>query len=146
MLSLSSRSRRPIRHTAHVACQVVRERDFRLVADRVVNLSLDGMLVGPADPVLTGEKIIVSFPSPIGGEWIDAEATVTRVLHGRRPGEFRRSLGLKFEKLDARSRAVLQECLRRIPPTPPGARRWTPDVRLVQNAVNWWRLSSARLA
>jgi hypothetical protein len=129
-----------------------------------MNLSLDGMLVGPADPVLTGEKIIVSFPSPIGGEWIDAEATVTRVLHGRRPGEYRRALGLKFEKLDARSRAVLQECLRRIPPTPPGARswtpdvprrmaptppgarRWTPDVRLVQNALNWWRLSSARLA
>ena len=97
---LSPRSRRPIRHTAHIACQVVRERDFRLVADRVANLSLNGMLVGPADPVLTGEKIIDSFPSPVDGLWIDAQATVTLVLHGRRPGEYRRALGLEFDVLD----------------------------------------------
>jgi hypothetical protein len=118
-----------MRHTAHIACQVVRERDFRLVADRVVNLSLSGMLVGPADPVLTGEKIIVSFPSPVEGQWIDAEATVTRVLHGRRPGEFRRALGLEFDVLDDGSHAALQKCLQRIPPTPPGTRRWSPNAR-----------------
>ena len=146
MLSLSSQSRRPMRHTAHITCQIVRERDFRLVADRVVNLSLNGMLVGPADPVLTGEKIIVSFPSPVEGKWIDAEAKVTRVLHGRRPGEYRRSLGLEFEHLDAESRAVLKECLERIPPTPPGTRRQTPDARRIEETLKWSRRNSARLA
>jgi hypothetical protein len=147
MLPWSSQSRRPVRHSAHIACQIVRERDFRLVADRVVNLSLNGMLVGPADPVLTGEKIIVSFPSPTKkGKWIDAEARVTRVLHGRRPGEYRRSLGLEFEHLDAESRAALQECLQRIPPTPPGTRRVAPETRRIEEALKWSRRNSARLA
>lgn len=113
---------RPIRHTAHIACQVVRERDFRLIADRIVNLSPNGMLVAPADPVLTGERLIVSFQSP-NGEWIDTEASVARVAHGRRPGEFRRELGLEFVDLDAWSRAVLTASLRRIPPVPPRTRR-----------------------
>jgi hypothetical protein len=135
MHSSSSRAHRPIRHTVHVACQVVRERDFRLVADRVVNLSLDGMLVAPADPVLTGEKIIVSFPSPVDGRWIDAEATVTRVLHGRRPGEYRRALGLAFETLDDPSRRVLEEGLQQIPPAPPGTRGWTPHARRVPKGL-----------
>src|SRR5690606_8362248 len=52
--------RRPTRHTVRQACQIVRERDFRLVADRIENLSTFGMLVSPADPVLTGEKVFVS--------------------------------------------------------------------------------------
>jgi len=141
MLPTSSRTHRPIRHTVHVNCQVVRERDFRLVADRVVNLSHNGMLVAPADPVLTGEKIIVSFPSPNGAGWIDAQATVARVLHGRRPGEFRRALGLEIEVLDAESRQALEECLQSVPPSPPGTRSWSAkrakriDRRLVKNAV-----------
>ena len=136
MLVSSSRAHRPIRRTLNIACQVVRERDFRLVADRVVDLSINGMLVAPADPVLTGEKIIVSFPSPFSGRWIDAQATVTRVLHGRRPGEFRRALGLSFEVQDPESLAELQDCLRRIPPTPPGACRRVPHNRPVLNALS----------
>jgi hypothetical protein len=134
MLPRSLCYRRPVRHTVHVTCQVVRERDFRLVADRVVNVSRKGVLVAPADPVLTGEKMIVSFPSPVGGGWIDAEATVARVLHGRRPGEFRRALGLEIRPLDAESRAALEECLKRVPPSPPGGRRNDRQlVRLVRS-------------
>ncbi len=138
MLPTPSLTRRPARHTVHVHCQVVRERDFRLVADRVVNLSRNGMLVAPADPVLTGEKIILSFPSPTGSGWIDAQATVARVLHGRRPGEFRRALGLELEVLDAESRRALEDCLQRVPPSPPGTRPWSSkrsrriDQRLVR--------------
>ncbi len=118
-----SRSRRPIRHTVHIRCEVVRERDFRLVADTVINVSRDGVLVAPAEPVLTGERIILSFPSPAGAGWIDAEATVARVIHGRRPGEFQRCLGLKFESLDASSREALKRTLACAPPSPPGAQR-----------------------
>lgn len=141
MLSLSPRTRRPARHTVNVNCQVVRERDFRLVADRVVNLSRNGILVAPADPVLTGEKIILSFPSPTGSGWIDAEATVARVLHGRRPGEFRRALGLEIEALDAESQQALEDCLKRVPPSPPGVRAWSSkrarriDSRLVRRGL-----------
>jgi PilZ domain len=111
--------RQSCRHTVKIACQVVRERDFSLIADRVVDLSASGALVGPADPALTGERLIVSFRIPRSSLWIDAEATVSRVVHGRRPGEFSRSLAIEFEKLDPLSRFMLQEALRAVPPAPP---------------------------
>jgi len=99
---------------------VVRERDFRLVADRIENLSETGMLVTPADPVLTGEAVIVSFYVPSTGQWFDLEATVARVVHGRRPGEFTRGLGLRFEPLEAESRGLLSAALGAYPAVPPG--------------------------
>lgn len=111
--------RRTARHTVKIECQVVRERDFRLIADRVVDLSASGALVGPADPALTGERILVSFRVPRSSVWIDAEATVTRVVHGRRPGEFSRSLAIEFEDLEALPRFMLEEALRVVPPAPP---------------------------
>ena len=58
MTRLRPPTRRLPRLAARIACQVVRERDFRLVADRVLDLSSNGVLVGPADPVLTGERIM----------------------------------------------------------------------------------------
>ncbi|HYQ42415.1 MAG TPA: PilZ domain-containing protein [Polyangiaceae bacterium] len=119
------------RHTVKIACQVVRERDFRLVADRMVDLSATGALVGPADPALTGERILVSFRIPRSSVWIDAEATVTRVVHGRRPGEFSRSLAIEFDDLEAFPRFMLEEALRSVPPAPPKSapgRRSSPSL------------------
>jgi len=71
------------RRILRAKCQVVRESDFRLVADQVVDLSPTGALVMPADPVLTGEAVIVSFKLPHIPYWLDAEATVARVVHER---------------------------------------------------------------
>jgi hypothetical protein len=121
MTRLRPPTRRLPRLAARIACQVVRERDFRLVADRVLDLSSNGVLVGPADPVLTGERVFVSFASSSG--WIDAEAVVARVVHGRRKGEHSRSLGLSFEGLDADSRGALERALRVCVPVPPGQRK-----------------------
>lgn len=112
--------RRPPRHSSRLTCQVVRERDFRLVADRIENLSVNGVLVTPADPVLTGERLILTFQLPDWGMWVDAEAVVARVIHGRRPGECARSLGLEFEFLDGRSKFALECHLRAAPVVPPG--------------------------
>ena len=114
--------KRPLRHSVRGTCQVVRLRDFRLVADRIENLSTWGMLVGPADPVLTGEKVVVSFQLPEGGHYIDAIATVTRVLHGRRPGDGSRKLGLQFENLTEYDRFCIRRALIGRPPAPPGPR------------------------
>jgi len=106
-----------------IPCQVVRERDFRLVADRVENLSTWGMLVTPADPVVTGEKVFVSFQLPgSDNEWIDACATVRRVIHGRRPNECTRKLGLEFDDLRPYDRYRIRRALAKKPPAPPGAR------------------------
>jgi c-di-GMP-binding flagellar brake protein YcgR len=104
---------------------VVRERDFRLVADRVMDLSPGGALVGPADPVLTGERVIVSFPGVDGG-WVDAEAVVARVVHGRRRGEYTRSLGLSFDALDPESERALARFLTTRLPKAPGQRCRAP--------------------
>jgi hypothetical protein len=78
------------------------------------------MLVAPADPVLTGERLIVSFRLPESGSWIDAEAVVSRVVHGRRAGESTRALGVAFDALDPEARRALELCLRHAPPVPPG--------------------------
>jgi hypothetical protein len=116
------------RHTVRIGCQVVRERDFNLVADSMVNLSMSGLLVTPADPALTGERLIVSFCLPNSNRWVDAEATVTRVLHGRRPGEYSRALALEFEDLSFSSEIMLASDLRGLPPAPPGTRPGRRDT------------------
>jgi len=64
-------------------CQAVRESDFKLISDRTLDVSVDGLLLPVDEPILTGETLIVSFPIP--GMWIDAECSVTRVVHGSRP-------------------------------------------------------------
>ncbi|MEZ4227177.1 MAG: PilZ domain-containing protein [Polyangiaceae bacterium] len=114
---------REVRRTARIACQVVRLRDFRLVADQILDLSEHGMLVGPADPVLTGDELIVSFQAPGLLDYIDAEAVVARVIHGRRPGEIRRELGLELKGLDVFTRRLLAAFSRRLPPAPPRFRQ-----------------------
>jgi hypothetical protein len=114
-------------------CQVVRERDFQLIADRIENLSTWGALVGPADAVLTGEAVLVSFRLP-DGTWIDASAVVTRVLHGRRPGESTRRLGIEFRDLTEYDRYLLRRAIGHRPLAPPGARpgrRQRIDLKLL---------------
>jgi hypothetical protein len=120
-----------LRHTVHISCQVVRERDFRLVGDTIVDLSTSGMLVTPADPVLTGERVIASFRLPASTYWIDVEATVARVIHGRRPSEHSRAIALEFDPLPGLSELVLATALQSMPPAPPRmrpGRRHTPGL------------------
>jgi hypothetical protein len=117
--------RRTLRRAVRVDCQVVRERDFKLIGDWALDLSPDGMLVVTRDPVLTGEEVIVSFPIPRTRVIVDVEATVARVIHGRRPTDRHRcGLGLAFDKLDAEYARLLRAQLRHIPPPlPTRARR-----------------------
>ncbi len=103
-------------------CQVVRERDFKLIADRVVDLSASGALVMPADPVLTGERLILSFQLPSSLFWVDTEAVVTRVLHGRRPGEHTRGIALELDGLTDLGRVMVERPPRHLPPAPPAFR------------------------
>ena len=112
----SMQHRRAFRHEAHLVCQVVRMRDFRLVADAALDISTRGMCVATRKRVLTGEELLVSFRLPRSNRWLDADATVVRVVHGRRPGDRGRSLGLEFHGVDDSSRRILFEVLRFLPP------------------------------
>jgi hypothetical protein len=125
---MTSTHRRAFRHAISFPCQIVRERDFRLVADVALDLSTDGMLVPTEARVLTGEPLLVSFRIPRSSRWIDAEAVVARVVHGRRPGEAGRRLGLSFLGLDVPARQVLFHALRDQPPTG-GTRSGSPRLR-----------------
>ena len=79
--------RKARRHAVRIPCQVVRERDFRLISDAVVDLSMSGMVVIAAhwvfgQSILTGERLIVSFQLPrtpfLGRRAGDRDARGTR--------------------------------------------------------------------
>ncbi len=120
--------RRHVRHRVCMRCQVVRERDFRLVSERIIDLSDGGLMVAAKDPVLTGENLIVTFRVPWLDRWIDAETVVTRVIHGRRRGDPGHALGLAFEHLDPRSRRLLEMHTGGLPEATPTPRMPVPRL------------------
>lgn len=93
------------RRDIELVCQAVRERDFKLVADRILDVSIEGALLSLRVPVITGESLIVSFQIP--GMWIDVEATVARVVHGRRPEDDGPAVGIVFDGVPASAKAAL---------------------------------------
>lgn len=109
--------RRSMRRAVRIDCQVVRERDFKLVGARVLDLSLDGMLVAADVPVLTGEVVLVSFA--ICGRWIDGEGIVARVVHGRRPLDRGRAIGVAFTSLPEGAQELMRRAIKGAPPPLP---------------------------
>ena len=118
-LSSSARASRrtATRRGVTLPCQAVRERDFKLIADRTLDISVDGLLLPVQEGILTGETLIVAFPIP--GIWIDAECTVTRVVHGRRPGDDGLACGVLFDVISPSARAALAGFLHGKPPPLP---------------------------
>ncbi|MFO0593008.1 MAG: PilZ domain-containing protein [Polyangiaceae bacterium] len=110
------KSRSP-RFSIRIPCQLVRVRDFRLVGRTIADLSEEGALIEALDRVLTGEQLLVSFRAPFSSRWIDADAVVARVVHGRRTGDLRRSLGVTFTNLPPEARRLLNEGLWGLPHT-----------------------------
>jgi hypothetical protein len=119
MTLVHASQRSAIRRAVPVECQVVRERDFKLVGRWGIDISCDGMLVVSDARVLTGEDVLVSFRVPRTHHWVDCEATVARVVHGRRPTDRARGLGLSFHSLDTEMRWRIRSSLRTIPPPLP---------------------------
>lgn len=76
------------------------------------------MLVPIASDLVPGENVIVSFHAPRLDLWFDTEATVTRVLRGRRSFDHV-AAALRFSTLDRVKRFILRSHLRRVPPPLP---------------------------
>ncbi len=108
--------RQTLRRSIRVECQVVREHDFKLIGRSAIDLSAQGMLVETDDRVLTGEPVIISFRSPRRRAWFDAQGTVARVIHGRRPYDTGRFLGVRFDVFDEEQACLLRADLRGLPP------------------------------
>src|ERR1700730_14746136 len=114
-----AQQRRALRRGVRVDCQVVRERDFKLIGSRGLDLSPLGMLVFAQESVLTGDSVLGTFRLPQSAWWCDAEATVSRVVHGRRPGDRGRCFGLEFDSLDRAVQHFLHTLLQGVPPPLP---------------------------
>jgi probable phosphoglycerate mutase len=95
----------------------------------------EGRYQGQVDVPLseTGEAQARLLGDRLGEVRID-RAVVTRVLHGRRPGESTRRLGIEFRDLTEYDRYLLRRAIGHRPLAPPGARpgrRQRVDLKLL---------------
>jgi hypothetical protein len=103
-----------MRRSIRLGCRV-RGKNGRLVGDRTVDLSPQGMLVLSDDRLDDGEEVLVSFRGTEFGLWFDTAATLTRLVQGRRPTDRGRAIGLHFTSLPAVARLILRGHLRKVP-------------------------------
>lgn len=113
------RIRRSVRRAVRASCQAVAIDGFRLVGQRVLDLSTRGMLVACDTNVEIGEDVLVSFRAPHGGPYIDAEASIARVVAGWRPWDPGYCVGLRFTRLESAARNELLVRLAGLPPPVP---------------------------
>ncbi len=118
MQRFTSRYRRTTRHVLDVRGQAVSVDGFRLIGDRFLDASGEGVLVACDAAIGLGERVFVSFPLPRSRFWFDAEAIVSRVVRGERPGDPGYCAGLTFVDFDRRARLELGVDLRALPPVP----------------------------
>jgi PilZ domain len=118
-MTVSPAPRKAFRRYVRLDCEIVRERDFRSIGKLALDLSTTGMLVETNEDVLTGEEVVFAFRPPHSDRFIDGVATVARVIHGRRPGDRGRAVGLEFHGMNKDDMAILWESLRGLPPPEP---------------------------
>jgi hypothetical protein len=107
--------RREMRRSAIFGCRVRRTDSSQLVGDRTLDLSPQGMLLMSDERIDEGAQVMVSFMATELPIWFDTQATVARIVQGRRPGDVGRALGLRFDTLPAVSRLLLRGHLRKHP-------------------------------
>lgn len=118
-----ARERRSIRRAWPLFCEVVREHDFRLLGRLALDVSPTGMLVHTDAKILTGEEVIVTFRMPRTGRFFDATGSIARVVHGRRPSDRGRAVGISFDVGDSELSDELRKNLMGIPPPIPSRPR-----------------------
>jgi c-di-GMP-binding flagellar brake protein YcgR len=110
-------ARTDLRVRKSLRCEIVRERDFRLISRELVDISRTGARLITHEAILTGEELVLSFSDDRGRVFVDAEAEVVRVVHGRRPNDRlertrgARTLGIRFSALPGESAKHLESML-----------------------------------
>jgi len=119
----SYQSRRAVRRAIRTRCHAVATRDFSLLGERVMDLSPRGMLVACDAPARVGDDVVVSFRAP-GRDtlWFDAEAQISRVVHGMREGDPGFCMALDFTYFEKSARHELLVRLAGHPPPIPQRR------------------------
>jgi hypothetical protein len=122
--------RRAVRRAVRTSCQAVEIDAFRLVGERVLDLSPRGMLVRCEGPARVGDSVLVSFQTPgLDGLWLEAEAMVARIVQGYRAGDRGPSAGLTFTYFEKSARNELLARLAGLPPPLPQRRLRTARDR-----------------
>jgi hypothetical protein len=127
---LANPQRRAVRRATRARCHAVSDLGFELLGELALDLSPLGMMIACDAPAAVGETVFVSLLTP-GAQpvWLDAEAEVTRILHGFRAGDPGYCAGLRFTYLERRSRAELLARLAGLPPPIPRRRLKTARQR-----------------
>lgn len=107
-----------MRRSIRIGCRV-RGQSGRLVGDRTVDLSPQGLLLLSDEDLAPGLELDVSFRASEPLLWFETRATVRRIVEGRRPGDGGRAVGLHFDSLPAVSRLILRGHLRKLPQPQP---------------------------
>jgi hypothetical protein len=115
--------RRSVRRDVEVECQVVRAQGGEVLAERAVDLSIDGMLVLSSAACVLGESMLATFRLPGTASWLTVPARVARVIAGRRHNDPGRAIALEFEVLDVEVQRSLRAALEMLPEPPPGRAR-----------------------
>lgn len=110
-----------MRRGVQLGCEAVAEEGFRVLGERTLDVSPEGMLLETRGAYARiGEEVIVSFRPPTSRVWIDAVAKVARIVKGRRRGDRAQAIGLRFVEMDGADRAILAAKLIGHPPPVPG--------------------------
>lgn len=123
VVSFPSASRRILRRAVRARCQAVTIEDFRLVGDRILDMSPNGLLVACDDAVSVGDSLIVAFQAPGSDEWFDAEARIARIVEGWRRHDPGYCIGVSFTDIELRSRVRIARLLEGYPPPLPARPR-----------------------
>ncbi len=111
------RRRRSCRRALRSRCQAVSLDGFRLLGERILDVSPYGLMVAADREAKVGEQVIVSFEAK--GQWFDALAEVARVIEGWRPWDPGYAVGLRFTDIGLSERLDLASKLRGLPPPVP---------------------------
>jgi hypothetical protein len=107
-----------MRRSVRIGCRV-RAAGGRLIGDRTVDLSPQGLLLLSDEDLAPGSELDVTFQASEPLLWFETRATVRRIVEGRRPGDRGRAVGLHFDSLSAVSRLILRGHLRKLPQPQP---------------------------
>lgn len=111
--------RSSIRRGLMLDCEVVSERDFRLLGEITYDVSRDGILLEALDFAEIDEPVIFSLRLPYSEELLEGHGRVARIVRGLRETDEGPAIGIEFTELDAVMSARLEAALRGSPPPVP---------------------------
>lgn len=111
--------RKVMRRAVPLGCLAIRESDGRVIAERALDISSDGMLLSTPAIVDQDEHLLITFRATELGLLFVTEAEVARVVAGRRHGDRGPAIGVRFTSLDPIQRFILRGAFRKVPPPLP---------------------------